>query len=159
MKESEKLDNAVIELEKQAIQLKDFNKVYTAMASLRESIESGAKDLSLGTAELSTLKKEIQSTLESFSTKVDEIYSDQKRFYKELDDSITSRLDRQKSELQLEIRNEISQLQKVIDNSLESRLRSLDDQHKKRYKVLLIILILTLMATSIIAVQTIIPFF
>jgi len=145
MRELDKLDKAIDELDTQANQIKEFSRIYKAMADLRKSIESSDTSLKEITGSLNLLSTDIEQQLQSFSSKVNEVYQDQKNFFKELDSSLSTRLEKQKSDLQLEIRNEITQLERTMENFLESRLRTINDQHKKRHRSLVVILIFVLL--------------
>ncbi len=149
MKELKKLDKAVEELESQAEQLKEFNEVYATISALSSSIATSETYLNEIKSKLSKANDQIGEQYKSFSNKVVELYEDQKRFFKELDITIASRYERQTSELQVEIRREINNLQKVFDNSLESRLREIDKQNKRRMNVIVVFLIIIALISSI----------
>tara|TARA_B100000315_G_C14391346_1_gene502111 strand:+ start:315 stop:674 length:360 start_codon:yes stop_codon:yes gene_type:complete len=102
----DKLNKTINELEKQSRDLKDFNSVYAEIAKLKQDILENLKLLKENNKGLSEISKKVEQRLDESQKKIDEFYNDNKAFQKELDSSIASRLDKHKSDIQVEIRNE-----------------------------------------------------
>lgn len=147
----EKLDNAIKELEKQSNDLKDFNSVYSEIAKLKHEIQENLKLLQENNARLIDISKDVRGSIEEFQKRVDELYKDNKAYQKELDASIASRLEKHQSDIQIEVRNEGTQIQRAFETSLnsnfnqmESKIKESFEQQKKKLesqKILTIILI------------------
>ncbi len=158
----EKLDNAINELHNQSSNLVEFNKVYAEIGKLKKDISDNLISLEQNNSTLSSIIQEIKKHLEEsfkqleklesvLNTRIKEIYEDNKKFQKELDSSIFSRLEKHKSDIQLEIRDEGKQIQKVFEFTLTSSINLLTtkindrfEEQKKRYKkqnVLILVLI------------------
>lgn len=115
-------------------------------------------------------KSELQSGFSSISNLIDkgqsntqkqleESYKDNKVFQKELDGSIVTRLDKHKSDIQIELRNEGAQIQRAFENSLTSNFNQMEAKLKSEFekqskkigsqKILMVILIIISLATVI----------
>ena len=158
MADLEKLDNAIKELEIQSNDLKDFNKVYSEIGKLKEGISNSLSLLKENNDGLSTISTEVTSSLqeskkqvESLESellkKIQELYQDNKNFQKELDASLITRLDKHKSDIQVEVRNEGTQIQRGFEttlntnfNSMESKLKVLFDVQSKQLNMLKILM-------------------
>ena len=75
--------------------------------------------------------------------KIQELYQDNKNFQKELDASLITRLDKHKSDIQVDLRNEGTQIQRGFEttlntnfNSMESKLKELFDVQSKQLNML-----------------------
>ncbi|WP_144603951.1 hypothetical protein [Algoriphagus algorifonticola] len=134
MADLEKLDNAIKELEKQSNDLKDFNSVYAEIAQLKQDLLENLKLLQENNKGLSDISKEVEKRLEESQKKIDEIYKDNKAFQKELDSSIASRLDKHKSDIQVEIRNEGTQIQRAFETTLNSSFNQLELKVKEAFE-------------------------
>ena len=132
----EKLDNAIKELEIQSNELKDINKVFSEIGKLENGISDNMTLLKENNDGLSTISKEVKTRLEESTKQLDnlestlvikiqELYQDNKNFQKELDASLTTRLKKHKSDIQVEIRNEGTQIQKGFETSLSSHFNSM----------------------------------
>lgn len=130
MADLEKLDNAIKELEKQSKDLKDFNAVYAEITKLKHDISENLKLLKENNKGLTDISNELEKRLNESEKKIDEIYKDNKAFQKELDSSIASRLDKHKSDIQVEVRNEGSQIQRTFETALNSNFNQLESKIK-----------------------------
>ena len=134
MTDLEKLDNAIKELEKQSNELKDFNAVYAEIAKLKEDLVENLKLLKENNKGLTDISKEVEKRLDESQKKIDEIYKDNKAFQKELDSSIASRLDKNKSDIQVEIRNEGTQIQRAFEMTLNSNFNQMESKIKDAFE-------------------------
>ena len=162
MADLEKLDNAIKELEIQSNDLKDFNKVYLEIGILKEGISNSLSLLKENNDGFSTISTQVKSRLEESEKqvetleskllkKVQELYQDNKNFQKELDASLITRLDKHKSDIQVEVRNEGTQIQRSFEttlnknfNSMELKLKKLFDVQSKQLNLLKILMFVTI---------------
>jgi exonuclease VII large subunit len=162
MADLEKLDNAIKELEIQSNDLKDFNKVYSEIGKLKDDISESLTLLKENNDGFGVISKEVKSRLEESKKqieileselvkKIQELYQDNKNFQKELDASLITRLDKHKSDIQVEVRNEGAQIQRGFEttlnsnfNSMESKLREHFDVQSKQLKMLKILMFLAI---------------
>ncbi len=162
MADLEKLDNAIKELEIQSNDLKDFNKVYSEIGKLKDGISNSLSLLKENNDGFSTISTEVKSRLEESKKqveslesellkKIQELYQDNKNFQKELDASLITRLDKHKSDIQVEVRNEGTQIQRGFEttlntnfNSMESKLKELFDVQSKQLNMLKILMFVTI---------------
>jgi hypothetical protein len=162
MEDLEKLANAIKELEIQSNDLKDFNKVYSEIGKLKDGISNSLSLLKENNDEFSTISTEVKSRLEESKKlveslesellkKIQELYQDNKNFQKELDASLITRLDKHKSDIQVEVRNEGAQIQRGFEttlntnfNSMESKLKELFDVQSKQLNMLKILLFVSI---------------
>jgi len=162
MADLEKLDNAIKELEIQSNDLKDFNKVYSEIGKLKDGISNSLtilKDNNDGFSSISNevklrleeSKKQIETIENQLLKKIQELYQDNKNFQKELDASLITRLDKHKSDIQVEVRNEGTQIQRGFEttlntnfNSMESKLKELFDVQSKQLNMLKILMFVTI---------------
>ena len=162
MNNLQQLENTIEELERQSNELREFNSVYSEIANLKQDISDNLKLLkenNEGLAEISAkikggltesqekidellqannegldkISAEIKGGLTESQKKIDEIYKDNKAFQKELDSSIFSRLDKHKSDIQVEIRNEGTQIQRAFENTLNSNFNALESKLKYEF--------------------------
>ncbi len=158
MADLEKLDNTIKELETQSNDLKEFNKVYSEVGKLKDGISNSLTLLKDNNDGFSTISKEVKSRLEESKKqieslenklvkKIQELYQDNKNFQKELDASLITRLDKHKSDIQVEVRNEGDQIQRGFEttlnsnfNSMESKLKELFDVQSKQLNIIKILM-------------------
>ena len=158
MADLEKVDNAIKELEIQSNDLKDFNKVYSEIGKLKDGISNSLtilKDNNDGFSSISNevklrleeSKKQIETLEHELVKKIQELYQDNKNFQKELDASLITRLDKHKSDIQVEVRNEGTQIQRGFEttlntnfNSMETKLKELFNAQSKQLSTLKILM-------------------
>jgi myosin heavy subunit len=133
MENLEKLDNAIKELEKQSDDLKEFNRVYAEIAQLKQDISENLRLLKENNQGLTDISKEIEKRLDEHQQKIDEIYKESRAFQRELDSSIVSRLDKHKSDIQVDVRNEGTQIQRTLENALNSNFNSLESKLRDEF--------------------------
>lgn len=143
MADLEKLDNVIKELEIQSNDLKEFNKVYSEIGKLKVDILANLNLLKENNDGFNSIATEIRSSLEKsheqltkieleLLQKVQELYQDNKNFQKELDSSLVSRLDKHKSDIQVEIRNEGTQIQRSFENTLTLNFNNMESKIKEQ---------------------------
>ena len=157
-----KLEEAVNELETQSRVLKQFNRVYSDLSKLRTDIAASLVQMTKSNSNFSAIDGEIRANLVKFQKqlekierdllrKIQELHRDNKAFQRELDSSLSSRLERYKSDIQVEIRNEGVQIQRAFENSLTSKFHGLEavlkeqfGEQKKQFKALKLLLAIVL---------------
>ena len=162
MADLEKLDNVIKELEIQSNDLKDFNKAYSEIGKLKDQISNSLSILKENNDSFSKISVEVRSRLEETKKqikslesellkKIQELYQDNKNFQKELDASLITRLDKHKSDIRVEIRNEGSQIQRSFEttldtnfNSMETKLKELFDVQFKQLNMLKVLIFITI---------------
>jgi polyhydroxyalkanoate synthesis regulator protein len=105
------------------------------------------------------LHKKLLTALE---TKFDEFQKQNKEFQKELDGSIFTRLEKHKSDIQIEIRNEGTQIQRAFENTITNQFNNFENKQNEKFatitknqeknKTISIISLTTLIATLILLI-------
>jgi len=135
----EKLDNTIKELEEQSNNLKEFNKVYSEIGKLKQEIASNLKLLKENNESFGSISTEIKAGLvnsekqldkieNGIAKKIQELYNDSKAFQKELDSTIVTRLEKHKSDIQIDLRNEGTQIQRAFENTLNSNFNAMESK-------------------------------
>ena len=146
MADLETLHNAIKELETQSNDLKEFNKIYSEIGKLKNDISESLKYLKENNDGFSSISNDIQTWLESskkqleilendLQKRIQEIYQDNKSFQKELDSTLLTRLDKHKSDIQIEIRNEGTQIQRAFETTLNSNFNSFESKIKESFNL------------------------
>jgi len=144
--DSEKLDNVVNELEHNSKQLKDFTAVYSEISSLQTNISRNLELIEENNKSLNSvsdvIKKKTKENTEQLKVandfleqKIGEIYKDNKSFQKELDATLITRLDKHKSDIQVEIRNEGTQIQRAFETTLNSNFSTMESKIKEHFEL------------------------
>lgn len=142
----EKLDSVVNELELNSKQLKDFTDVYSEISSLQSNISHNLQLIEQNNKSLnsvsSVIKKKTEENTELLKVanefleqKIGEIYKDNKSFQKELDATLITRLDKHKSDIQVEIRNEGTQIQRAFETTLNSNFNTMQSKIKEQFEL------------------------
>jgi hypothetical protein len=136
--------------------------VYSEIGKLKDGISNSLtilKDNNDGFSSISNevklrleeSKKQIETIENQLLKKIQELYQDNKNFQKELDASLITRLDKHKSDIQVEVRNEGTQIQRGFEttlntnfNSMESKLKELFDVQSKQLNMLKILMFVTI---------------
>ncbi len=113
----EKLDKTIKELDNSSKQLKGFAEIFAELSKLQSSVAKNNDYFNTASTKLENVSNSINASLKDFKTT-----------FKELDNSIISRLDRHKSDIQVDIRNEGTQIQRGFENSLNSNFNNLENK-------------------------------
>ena len=160
----EKLDKAVEQLELQSRDLEEFVRIYKLIESLKSDIELSQAKIIENNSSFNELSDKLQNVLSEHSDslaalenkllgKVRELYDDNKKYQKELDGTINTKLEKNKSDLEVTVRNEGNQIQRAFETSLKSHFTNLSgslderfvEQTKKNNKVMAILVLILLM--------------
>ncbi|MEO8769604.1 MAG: hypothetical protein ABI402_05950 [Ferruginibacter sp.] len=136
-----KLDETIDQLEKQAEMLKQNNKVLARVSELSTIIEKGVNELSIGNKNFDGTKKDIQASLKSLNDSVgnlekqnekhiEALITSNKKNLREFEDTVSSKLERFSSDIQVSIRQERTQLQEALQNNITSQFNSLESKQK-----------------------------
>ena len=142
----EKLDSVVNELEHNSKQLKDFTAVYSEISALQSNISRNLELIEENNKSLNSvsdvIKKKTEENTEQLKVtndfleqKIGEIYKDNKAFQKELDATLITRLDKLRSDIQIEIRNEGTQIQRAFETTLNSNFNNMESKIKERFEL------------------------
>lgn len=141
----EKLDKAVGQLEQQSRDLGEFLRVYELVTSLKSDIELSLEKIVENNASFKELSEKIQNVLAEHSEnlsdlenklldKVRELYDDNKKYQKELEDTINSKLEKNKSDIEVTVRNEGTQIQRAFETSLKSNINEMKQVLDKKFE-------------------------
>jgi len=171
MENLKKLDNTIEQLERQSRDLEEFARIYKLISSLKSDIESSQAKIVENNDSFSELVDKIQKVLGEYSEslesmenklleKVRELYDWNKKYQKDLDGTINSKLEKNKSDIEVTVRNEGAQIQRAFETSLKSNFtemsRAIDDRFAlqsktvKRNTTLLIVLLLVQLVAGLI---------
>lgn len=142
----EKLDNVVNELEHNSKELKGFTAVYSEISKLQSNISRNLELIEENNKSLNSVSvvikkqteentKQLKVANEFLEQKIEEIYKDNKAFQKELDSTLITRLDKHKSDIKIEIRNEGTQIQRAFENTLNSNFNTMESKIKEHFEV------------------------
>jgi len=170
MESLKKLDNTIEQLERQSRDLEEFARIYKLISSLKSDIESSQAKIVENNDSLSELVDKIQKVLGEYSEslesmenklleKVRELYDDNKKYQKDLDGTINSKLEKNKSDIEVTVRNEGTQIQRAFETSLKSNFTemsgAIDDRFALQSKTvmrnttLLIVILLVQLVTGL----------
>jgi len=170
MESLKKLDNTIEQLERQSRDLEEFARIYKLISSLKSDIESSQAKIVENNDSLSELVDKIQKVLGEYSEsletmenklleKVRELYDDNKKYQKDLDGTINSKLEKNKSDIEVTVRNEGAQIQRAFETSLKSNFTemsgAIDDRFDLQSKTvirnttLLIVILLVQLVTGL----------
>lgn len=145
MADLEKLVKTIDELEEQSKSLQDFNLVYTEIGKLKGDIESSLEVLNTNNSHLNNISSDIKGELNKFHSKFEtientlfekilELYKDNKNFQKDLDSSLNTLLKKHKSDIQIEFRNEGTQIQRAFETTLTSKFNEMESKLKLNFE-------------------------
>lgn len=130
---------------------------------LRALIEKQSNDLKEEHNQFNASNNELhKKLLTALETKFDAFQKQNKEFQKELDGSIFTRLEKHKSDIQIEIRNEGTQIQRAFENTITNQFNNFESKQNEKFatitknqeknKTISIITLTTLIATLILLI-------
>ncbi|MEI9921116.1 MAG: hypothetical protein WDO14_20320 [Bacteroidota bacterium] len=126
MADLERLNKSIKELEKQSTELKEFNAVYAELNKLKSDVEKNIFLIKQNNAKLVSVSEDVAKQLAQTERQINELFTDNKSFQKELDTSLNARLERYKSDIQVEIRNEGAQVQRSLEAVINSHFNQFE---------------------------------
>lgn len=129
MADLKKLDDIVNQLDIESKKLKIFHEIYAEIEKLKDDLESNIKELEANSEKLdkSSVKLDKEAKLlndklseiqNSILQKVDDIEETNKKFQREFDSDLTSKLNKHSSDIEVTIRAEAKETANSIENSL-----------------------------------------
>jgi len=158
-----KLDETISELEKQAEIFKNNNKLFERVTEIIDQIHKGVSELRQGNSNFEEIKNEIQQSLSTLNERIESLekgnekvieslISSNKKYIRELEDTVSSKLERFSSDIQVTIRQERTQMQESLQNTFANSLSNFELRQKELFalqhrqsihmKILLIIILL-----------------
>ncbi len=119
----EKLDKTINELDLSSKQLKGYTEIFNELSKLQNAISDNNKFFKDNSQKLETITGAINESIGEFH-----------KLVKELDSSTVSRLERHKSDIQVEIRNEGTQIQRAFENALTNNFNNLEHKITDRFR-------------------------
>lgn len=129
-----KLDETVDQLEKQAEMLKQNNRVLAKVSELSSVIEKGVNELAEGNKNFEGTKKDIQGSIKSLNENIEVLITSNKKFLREFEDAVSSKLERFSSDIQVTIRQERSQLQESLLSGITTQFSNLESKQKALFE-------------------------
>mgnify|MGYP001163421020 CR=1 FL=1 len=140
----EKLNNSILDIEQSANSLKSYSKAYAEIEKLQDKISSNLSSSESISNELKDLiesfriaiddnSKQLKQIQELVESKIDELYKDNKSFQKELDSTLITRLDKSKSDIQVEIRDVESRLQSSVKSEINNSYKDLETKQTQQF--------------------------
>jgi len=133
MVNSQELNKTISELEMQVKKFKNISEVYSELIALKSDLVRLKEQISYSSEKLTGIADNLDSKLSSYEKLFTELSKDNKSFQKELEQHITSKLEKHKSDIQVEIRNEGTQIQRGFENSLTLNFNNLQSIMKEVY--------------------------
>jgi len=127
------LNKTISELETQVRKFKSISEVYSELTALKSDLIRLKEQSSDSSGKLKVITDKLDSKLVSYEKLLTELSKDNKSFQKELEQHITSKLDKHKSDIQVEIRNEGTQIQRGFENSLTLNFNNLQSKMQEIY--------------------------
>lgn len=164
MADLKKLDEIVDQLGVESKRLKGFNEIYSEIEKLKAELESNMKAFDSISDKFDEASKALQDKTKSLSVKLTEIQSaimervdsieeSNKKFQRDFDSEITSKLSKYKSDIEVTIRSEGNETAKQIESSLNTTfLKTLNALNNKTQYLLLMGVLL--IATNIYLIQS-----
>lgn len=158
-----KLDETISELEKQAEIFKNNNKLFERVTEIIDQIHKGVSELRQGNSNFEEIKNEIHQSLSTLNERIESLekgnekvieslISSNKKYIRELEDTVSSKLERFSSDIQVTIRQERTQMQESLQNTFANNLSNFELRQKELFalqhrqsihmKILLIIILL-----------------
>lgn len=151
MVNSQELNKTISELESQVKKFKSISELYSEMETLKLDLVKLKEQGSDSSEKIKIISERLDNKLASYEKLLSELNKDNKTFQRELEQHITSKLDKHKSDIQVEIRNEGTQIQRGFENSLtqnfnkiESKLQEFFLKQDKQINSLKVLVILVL---------------
>lgn len=133
MVNSQELNKTISELEMQVKKFKSISEVYSELSALKSDLVRLKEQSGDSADKIKSISEKLDSKLATYEKLLTEFSKDNKSFQKELEQHITSKLDKHKSDIQVEIRNEGTQIQRGFENSLTLNFNNLQTKIQEIY--------------------------
>ena len=143
MADLKKLDEIVDQLGVESEKLKDFHEIYAEIKQLKADLETNINSFSSSSEKLDEASNSLQDKAKDLTDKLTEIQSaimhrvdsieeSNKKFQRDFDSEITSKLTKHKSDIEVTIRDGGAQTAKAIESTLNTTfLKELNDLNSK----------------------------
>ena len=143
MADLKKLDEIVDQLGVESEKLKDFHEIYAEIKQLKADLETNINSFSSSSEKLDEVSNSLQDKTQGLTDKLTEIQSaimqrvdlieeSNKKFQRDFDSEITSKLTKHKSDIEVTIRDGGAQTAKAIESTLNTTfLKELNDLNSK----------------------------
>lgn len=146
-----RLNNTITEIENEAKKLKSTVEIYTEFKKTLEEVSAGIEMYENVESDINKVKVDIEESLkrqfdflDNLDKRVGDIKSgigeqlellrqENKNLYKDLEDSMSSKLEKHKSDIQVDIRNEGIQIERGFKNSLDEKFISFGEGLKNKF--------------------------
>lgn len=151
MVNSQELNKTISELEEQVKKFKSISELYAELSELKSDLLNLKEQNTDSSERLRSISESLDHKLVEYEKILTGFLTDNKAFHNELEHHINSKLEKHKSDIQVEIRNEGVQIQRGFENSLtlnfnnlQSRIQEIYSTERKQFiyiRVLLFLLI------------------
>ena len=143
MSDLKKLDEIVDQLGVESEKLKDFHEIYAEIKQLKADLETNINSFSSSSEKLDEASNSLQDKAKDLTDKLTEIQSaimqrvdsieeSNKKFQREFDSDITSKLNKHKSDIEVTVRSEGHETANTIENKLNTTfLKELNNINKR----------------------------
>jgi CHASE3 domain sensor protein len=124
----QELNKTISDLESEIKKFKSISEVYSELSRLKSDlgkIQAVSQD---GSEKIKKIAEKLDRKLADYDKLLSEIENNNKNFHKELEQHINSKLEKHKSDIQVEIRNEGTQIQRGFENSLTQNFNNLQSK-------------------------------
>lgn len=126
MENSQELNNTINELQNQVRKFKNISEVYAQLQEMKSDLLK-LNDNSKNTYErIKFISETLDNKLSSYDKAIAELAKDNRNFQKDLEQHITSKLDKNSSDIQIAIRNEGVQIQRAMELALKENISNLE---------------------------------
>jgi len=137
------LDETITQLEKQADAFKQNTGVLSKIAELSDKIDKSLALLFIANQSLDSTKKDLKDSLTFLKSevselkklvenKIDELISANKKFNRDLEESVNSKITKFSSDIQVTIRDEIKQMQRSMEVLIKENFLNLEEKISKK---------------------------
>ena len=143
MSDLKKLDEIVDQLGVESEKLKDFHEIYAEIKQLKADLETNINSFSSSSEKFDEASNSLQDKAKDLTDKLTEIQSvimqrvdsieeSNKKFQREFDSDITSKLNKHKSDIEVTVRSEGHETANTIENKLNTTfLKELNNLNKR----------------------------
>lgn len=133
MVNSQELNKTISELETQVRKFKNISEVYSELSALKSDLVKLKEQSGDSADKIKTITEKLDGKLATYEKHLTDLSKDNKNFQKELEQHITSKLDKHKADLQVVIQGEGAQIQRGFENSLTLNFNNLQSKIQEIY--------------------------
>jgi len=118
MANSHELDKTISELKYQVTKFKSISEVYSEISTMRADLIKLSEQSNTNVEKIKNVTDKFENKLAVYEELFIEFSKESKSFQRELEQHLASKLEKHNSDIQVEIRNEGSQIQRGFENAL-----------------------------------------